>query len=208
MPAYWASALRRGSPGLPLLPSRCGACPHPCMTAGMACRKISTIRSTCSAVVTKGGARQTTSPRARVYSPWCSEDRKYKATFSPRRCHRPPPPAAATCAQRGRLPQHAAAARPSGAQPGGARQGTAWTCRSGWGTVERQGGTGSEGLEAVRRESLGGTISNGIARRKEGKYTAAARTSPTGPRWRGLGRTRSVLGDNGQGQWEVGRTPA
>ena len=84
------------------------------------------------------------------------EDRKYKGTFSPRRCHRPPPPAAATCAQRGRLPQHAAAARPSGAQPGGARQGTAWTCRSGWSTVERQGGTGSESLEAVRRESLGG----------------------------------------------------
>jgi hypothetical protein len=48
--------------------------------------------------------------------------RKYKATFSPRRCHRPPPPAAAACAQRWRLPQHATAACCSGTRLGIARR--------------------------------------------------------------------------------------
>jgi hypothetical protein len=45
-----------------------------------------------------------------------------------------------------------------GAQPSVARQGAAWTGGAGWVTVERQGFTGSEGLAAVRRESLGGQV--------------------------------------------------
>ena len=46
-----------------------------------------------------------------------------------------------------------------------ARQCAAWTCGAGWGTVERQGFTGSAGLEAVRRESLGGIERSEQARR-------------------------------------------
>src|SRR5262245_27260045 len=35
------------------------------------------------------------------------EERKYTATFSPRRCRHLPPPATGACSQRWRLPQHA-----------------------------------------------------------------------------------------------------
>ena len=58
--------------------------------------------------------------------------------------------------------------------------------------------------------SGGGTISNGIAQAQRGEIHrrgAHVAYGPT-PRRRGLSRTRRVLGDNGQGQWEVGRTPA
>src|SRR5262245_8006306 len=65
--------------------------------------------------------------RERAYRPLPAagallEERKYKATFSPRRCHRPPPPAAAACAQRWRLLQHAGAACCSGTRRGIARR--------------------------------------------------------------------------------------
>ena len=56
------------------------------------------------------------------------EERKYKATFSPRRGHRPPPPAAAACSQRWRLPstpRRPAKAARSKAWRGNARPGHA-----------------------------------------------------------------------------------
>jgi len=80
-------------------------------------------------------------------------DRKYKATLSPRRCHRPPPPAAAAGAQRWRLAQHAAAPCHSGLQQGVARLSAVWTGRSGWGRVERQGVTGAAGSGPPVRKS-------------------------------------------------------
>ena len=55
-------------------------------------------------------------------------ERKYKATFSPRRCHRPPPPATAACSQRWRLPQQAAATCCSGARLGIARRPAGGRC--------------------------------------------------------------------------------
>src|SRR5919109_2828998 len=71
-----------------------------------------------SAPLIKGTLRKTS---LKVAAPCFPEERKYQATFSPRRCHRPPPPAAAACSQRWRLPQHAAAACCSGARLGVAR---------------------------------------------------------------------------------------
>ena len=64
-----------------------------------------------------------------------------------------------------------------------------------------------EGLGAGHREKLGGTISNGISSYEGATYAVAARTSPLGARWRGLRRTRRVLGDNGQGngRWHGGQ---
>ena len=55
-------------------------------------------------------------------------------------------------------------------------------------------------------DAEGGTISNGLARRKGAKDTAAARTSPLGSRWRGRRRRQILLGEYGQGQWEGGRS--
>jgi len=52
-----------------------------------------------------------------------------------------PPPVSA-----GGRCSHAAAARRRSSQQGVARQGAVWTGGGGWGTVERQGFTGVEGL--------------------------------------------------------------
>jgi hypothetical protein len=55
--------------------------------------------------------------------------------------------------RRRRLPQHAVAACASGAQPGVARQGAVWTCRSRWATVASQGllGARASGPPVARR---------------------------------------------------------
>ena len=53
----------------------------------------------------------------------------------------------------------------------------------------------------------GGTIANGMSC-KGTKYTAAARTSPMGARWRGRRRTPIALGEGGPERWEVERRPA
>ena len=92
-----------------------------------------------------------------IYARWPPTDRKSKRPFPPPLpppASDPPPPAAAARAPRWRCLQHAPAACTSGAQPGVAWQCAAWTGGAGWGTVERQGVTGSEGLGAARREKL------------------------------------------------------
>lgn len=64
------------------------------------------------------------------------EDRKFKATFSPRL----PPPAVAMRSRRRRCPQPATTCR-RGSQPGSrgaVRQGAVWACCSGEGRVESQ----------------------------------------------------------------------
>jgi hypothetical protein len=119
-----------------------------------------------------------------------------------------PPPAAAARARCWRLPQHPAAARRSSAQPGVARLCAVWTCRSRWVTVERQGFPGVEVSKRPVGKSWGGRFQTGFHRCKRAKYTAAARTSPMDPRWRGLRRTRISLSEGELEQWEGGRTPA
>src|SRR5262245_39707351 len=86
--------------------------------------------------------------------PSLATDRKSKQPFPPPLpppASGPPPPAAAARAPRGRCLQHATVACARGAPLGVARQGVAWTGGAGWGTGERQGVTGSEGLGAARR---------------------------------------------------------
>jgi hypothetical protein len=71
--------------------------------------------------------------------------------------------------------------------------------------AEDSGVSRCEGLGTAGWGKPGGTISNWISRRKEVKYPAAARTSPTRPHhgsW--TSQRRRVLGDNGQVQSEVG----
>ena len=141
---------------------------------------------------------------------WNATDRKFKRHFPPPwppLASGPPPPAAAARSRRWQLPPPVAGAYESGAPPGVARQCAAWTGRAGWGRVVRQGLTRGEGFGAAG-ESLGGTISNGIARRKGAKDTAAAHTSPIAPRWRGRRRTQISLGGGGPGRWEGERRPA
>jgi hypothetical protein len=107
-------------------------------------------------------------------------------------------PGAAARSRRWRLPQHAAAACQSGSKLGVARQCAVWTCGSGWVRMAFQRFAGAKASGRPVSGKLGGTISNGISQREGAKYTAAARTSPMGPRWRGLHRTRIFLGDNGR----------
>lgn len=97
--------------------------------------------------------------------------RQYKATFSPRRCRRPPPLAAVARSRRwqllrdcvgggpvrGHFPQHATAARRRCALQGVARLSAAWTGSGGWVTVARQGFPGVEGLETTGVKTLRGT---------------------------------------------------
>ena len=55
-------------------------------------------------------------------------------------------------------PQHAAAARWSSAQPGGARQSAAWTCCGGWGRLKPQGFLGAKASGRATWEGRGGTF--------------------------------------------------
>src|SRR5262249_54889999 len=71
---------------------------------------------------------------------------------------------------------------------------------------ESSGCSGGESLETARR--WGGRMAHGRAHAHRYARDLRARMSPTGPRWRGLSRTRIALGDTGPVQWEVGRTPA
>src|SRR5438552_3136335 len=116
----------------------------------------------------------------------------------------PPSPAAAPGSRRWWRSQRPAAACRSGVQQGAARLSAAWTCGSGWVVLKPQ-----EFLEArTAGRPLLGKAGGAFHRREGAKYTAAARTSPLGPRWRGPRRRRISLGDNGQGQWEAEQTPA
>jgi hypothetical protein len=126
---------------------------------------------------------------------------------TPGACQRPPP-AAATRSPCWRLPQHAAAARRSSAQPGVARRSSVWTGGSGEVRMASQGFAGGEGLGAARWENSGGRDFKGISNHEGATYTVAARTSPMNPGWRGRRRTRIALGGGGPGRWEVERRPA
>jgi hypothetical protein len=68
---------------------------------------------------------------------------------------------------------------------------------------------GAPGARAGARLAGGeGGWHPGRHRRAGTQEAFAARTSPAGPRWRGLSRTRISLSDSGRVQWEVGRTRA
>ena len=68
---------------------------------------------------------------------------------------------------------------------------------------------GTPGASAVERLAGGeGGGHTGLPRRTGRREAFAVRTSPTGPRWRGLSRTRLSLDDSGLVQSAVGRTRA
>jgi hypothetical protein len=67
-------------------------------------------------------------------------------------------------------------------------RGAAWTGGAGWGTGERQGFPGSEGLEAVRRESLGG---NGVTKQSPTHMPGCARGRSSRKSSNGLARERA-----------------
>jgi hypothetical protein len=126
-------------------------------------------------------------------------DRKSKRHFRPPLpppASGPPPPAAPP-ARGGCLRKRRAARRGAG------MRGLDMRLRMGEGRTS--GVPGRQGLETAGLKS---TISNGISQRKGANDAAAARTTPTDPRWRGRRRTRISLGEGGQRQWEVERRPA
>ena len=68
---------------------------------------------------------------------------------------------------------------------------------------------GTPGASALERLAGGeGGWHTGMHRRTGRREAFAARTSPTGPRGRGLSRTRLSLGDSGRVPSAVGRTRA